>query len=352
MKTTDVLIIGAGQSGLALGHQLHKRRYRFLLVEAAPRVGDNWRNRYDSLFLFTTNELSSLPDYPIPGDPESSSSHHEFGDYLEAYARHFEMPVELGTRIQKLERVNDEFCATSTDGRVYKARVVVVANGPYQKPLVLDIAKHLSSEVLQFTAENYKNGSQIPAGSVVVVVGNGSTGRDMAADLSATNMVYLATGSFRLLLPKRFFGVPPGKLLTKIGVLGAPSESLIARAFRNLDPFPNCQRNDRVLRKKGIRMMPRLIGLQGNIATFEDGASVSMNAVLWAVGYKDDSWDWIQIPGAKDDQGNIVHRHGISPVRHLYFLGRPWQTSRMSTLIFGAARDAELIANELQSVLA
>jgi putative flavoprotein involved in K+ transport len=99
-------------------------------------------------------------------------------------------------------------------------------------------------------------------------------------------------------------------------------------------------------------MMPRLIGLQGNTATFENGASVSVNAVLWAVGYKDDSWDWIQIPGAKDDQGNIVHRHGISPVRHLYFLGRPWQTSRLSTLIFGAARDAELIANELQSVLA
>jgi putative flavoprotein involved in K+ transport len=351
LKTTDILIIGAGQSGLALGYQLHKRRYRFLLVDAAPRVGDNWRNRYDSLVLFTTNELSSLPDLPIPGDPESYTSRKDFGDYLEAYARYFEMPVELNTRIQKLERVNDEFCATSTDGRVYQARVVVVANGPYQKPFVLDFSKNLSNEVLQFTAATYKNASQIPAGSVVVVVGNGSTGRDMAADLSAANTVYLATGKFRLLLPERVFGIPPGTLLTKLGVLTAPSESFIARAFRNLDPFPDREGNVRAMRKKGIRIMPRLIGLQGNTATFANGASVSVNAVLWAVGYKDDSWDWIQIPEAKDEQGNIVHRHGISPVRNLYFLGRPWQTSRMSTLIFGAKKDAELIAMEIDGVL-
>lgn len=349
MDVTDVLIIGAGQSGLALGQQLQRRRSRFLLVEATPRIGDNWRNRYESLSLFTTNELSSLPEFPIPGDPAGYLRRDEFGDYLEAYARHFDLPVKVNTHIQKLERIDGHFQATGKDGQVFKARVVVVANGPYQKPFVLDMAKQLSPEVLQFTAATYKNASQIPAGSVVVVVGNGPTGRDMAVDLSASNTVYLATGSYRLLMPKLIFGVPPGKLLTQLGVLTAPSESLIARAFRNLDPFPDCERNDRVLRNKGIRVMPRLASLQGNTATFRNGVRVAVNAVLWAVGYRDNSWDWIQIPGATDAQGKIVHQHGVSPVKHLYFMGRPWQTSRMSTLIFGAARDAELIANNIQA---
>ncbi len=91
MKMTDILIIGAGQSGLALGRQLQNTAYRSLLVEGAPCVGDSWRNRYDSLTLFTTNELSSLPDFPILGDSEGFLNHNEFADYLEAYARHFDL---------------------------------------------------------------------------------------------------------------------------------------------------------------------------------------------------------------------------------------------------------------------
>src|SRR5262245_26417186 len=140
MKTTDVLVIGAGQSGLAMGRQLQKGPHRFLLVEGTPRVGDNWRNRYDSLVLFTTNELSSLPDFPIPGDPESYLNHDQFGDYLESYARHFELPVELNTRIEKIELDQGGFRVTGSGGSGYRARAVVVANGPYQRPFAPEMA--------------------------------------------------------------------------------------------------------------------------------------------------------------------------------------------------------------------
>lgn len=348
----DVLIVGASQSGLTMGYQLQKGKHSFRLVDATPRVGDAWRNRYDSLRLFTTNELSSLPGFPIPGDPEGYLTHNEFGDYLESYSRHFNLPVDLDTRIIKIERSPDEsFCATSADGREYQARAIVVANGPYQKACVPDMSKNLSGDVLQLTADSYKNESQVLAGSNVLVVGDGATGRDMAVELSAKNTVYLATGSFRLLMPERIFGVPPGKLLTDLGVLTAPSESFVARTFLRIDPFPNRARRFADMRKKGIHIMPRLVRVQGNTAVFKNGASVAVNAVLWAVGFRDDSWDWIHIPGSRDADGKPIHRHGISPIKNLYYIGRPWQTSRMSTLIFGAKRDSELLALEINNAL-
>lgn len=346
MKSTDVLVIGAGQAGLAMGYHLRKTSFRFLLVDGASRVGDSWRRRYDSLTLFTPRSLSSLPDLPLQGDPQGYASRDEFADYLETYAGHFNFPIEMNAGVTSLQRRNGHFAATSSNGQEIEAQIVVLANGGFQKPIIPAIANNLSANVTQFSAENYRNPSQLPAGNMVVV-GDGATGRDIAVELSASHPVYLATGKPRRLMPERILGISMWWWLEKLGLLTAPAKSFIGRKLREADAFPNRERDLPALRRKGIQIMPRLIEANGDTVTFQNGVNVSVRAVIWAMGYRDDS-EWVKIPAVKDAQGNFVHQRGVSPVKNLYFVGRPWQTSRASAIIHGVGRDAGMILNEIR----
>ncbi len=93
----DVLVIGAGQAGLALGQQLQQTGLSFLIVDRHARVGDSWRQRFDSLTLFTPRSYSGLPGMPVSGDPEGYADKDEIADYLESYAQRFSMPLALST---------------------------------------------------------------------------------------------------------------------------------------------------------------------------------------------------------------------------------------------------------------
>ena len=347
MKKTDVLIVGAGQAGLAMGYHLKQTSLRFLLVDGCSRVGDSWRRRYDSLLLFTPRSLSALPGLTLKGDPQGYASRDEFADYLEAYADHFALPIEMNMGIQRLERRNGHFAATSITGQEIEAQVVVLANGGFQEPVVPTMSKNLSGDVQQFSAESYRNPSQVPAGTVVVV-GDGATGRDIASELAESHTVYLATGKPRRLMPERILGMSMWWWLQKLGFLTAPTDSFIGRKMRAMDSFPNRARDFNALRRKGIQIMPKVTQADGNTVTFANGASVSVNSIAWAMGYRDDS-DWVAIPEVKDSQGNFIHQKGISPVENLYFIGRPWQTSRASAIISGAGRDAEMIVKAIQA---
>ena len=172
---------------------------RFQLVESNARIGDSWRNRYDSLVLFTPRVYSALPGLALPGDPEGYADKNELADYLESYARHFDLPVTLETGVRRLEYRNDCFEATTGDGAVISARAIVLATGAFQKPAVPKIAHSFSPDLTQLTAENYKNSAQVPEGTALVV-GDGATGRDAAMDLSGSHRVILAAGHRRRLL--------------------------------------------------------------------------------------------------------------------------------------------------------
>jgi putative flavoprotein involved in K+ transport len=345
MKSIDVLVIGVGQAGLAMGYHLKKSPLHFLLVDGASRVGDSWRQRYDSLRLFTPRSLSALPGLKLKGDPQGYASRDEFADYLETYAHHSDFPIEMNTGIKRLQRCNGYFAATSFDGRDFAAQVVVLANGGFQKPIIPSMAGNLSSAIQQFSAESYKNSAQIPSGNVVVV-GDGATGRDIASELAESHAVYLATGKPRRLMPERILGTSMWWWLKTLGFLTAPTDSFIGRKLRAMDSFPNRQRDFDALRRKGIQIVPKVTQADGNTITFANDTNVSVNSVVWAMGYRDDS-GWVAIPEVKDAQGNFVHQKGISPVKNLYFVGRPWQTSRASAIINGVGRDSEIILREI-----
>lgn len=340
----DTIVIGGGQAGLAMGHELARREREFVIVDAADRVGAAWRNRWDSLVLFTPRAFSALPGLAMPGDPEGCPGKDEMAGYLEAYAAHFALPVRLSTKVTSLERAGDMFVAKTGDNTI-GARAVVVAAGAYQMPAIPIVASAFSPDVRQFSTASYRNPSGVPAGTVLVV-GDGATGRQIALELTATHAVLLATGRPRSVSPDRILGRSIFWWLDRLGILDASRESRVGRRLMARDPFPGPRLALPRLRAAGVATMPRLAGVAGAIARFADGRSAEVSAVIWATGYRDDT-AWLAIPEAKRPDGGVIETRGISPVPGLYFLGRSWQWTRGSALVLGVGKDAAYIADRI-----
>lgn len=349
MHTIDILVIGAGQAGLALGHYLKSTPYSFLLIDGNNRVGDSWRNRYDLLTLFTPRRYSALPGLAVPRDPEGYPSKDDIADYLESYARHFELPIQMSTCIERLEQVGQEFQAITTDGGRIAAQAVVIATGAFQQPMVPGIADQIAPDVQQFTTDTYHSPTQIPPGAVLVV-GDGATGRQIASELVSSHTVWLATGKPRKVLPDRILGQSLFWWMERLGLLKASYETLIGKRLREMDSFPGKHLEFRKLREQGIKVVGRLASATGQEMQFSTGERASVEHVIWAVGYRDRT-DWVAIPEAKDEKGRYIERRGISPVPGLYFMGRSWQWSRGSALLHGVGTDAAYLMQPLQDYL-
>ena len=347
----DVLVIGGGQAGLAAGYHLKRSRLDFRILEAAPRVGDSWRRRYRSLTLFTPRAFSQLPGLRLTGKPDGYPSRREFADYLEHYASTLGLPVDLNAEVLRLTKDEGEgFRARLGDGSEVSARAVIVATGAFQMPLRPAVSKGFAGDVVQLDARTYRGPEDVAAGRVLVV-GDGATGRDIASELAATHETLLATGKPRRLFPERILGKSVWWWLRRLGLMRVGADSLLGRMMQRVDPFPDRDRSVAALQAHGVRLVGRLVAAQGRAASFADGTGIDIDAVVWSVGYRDDL-DWIAIPAVTDDCGAPVHDGGVSPVRGLFFLGRPWQRNRASALVMGVGDDAEIIVDQVTRTLA
>jgi len=341
----DVLIIGGGQAGLAMGSRLKETSFRFRIAERHPRVGDSWRNRYASLVLFTPRSYSALPGFAVPGDPEGFPTKDEMADYLEAYAERFELPLALESGIRRLERTEGGFRATTEAGEPIDSRAVVLATGAFQRPAIPPISKGLADEVPQLAPEDYKTPGQLAAGRVLVV-GDGATGRQIALELTDNHEVLLAAGRPRRVSPDRILGRSVFWWMDKLGVIRASRESRIGNYLMKADPFPGKRLELDELRQRGVDVVGRVTQAGGKRVSFADGKAAEVDAVVWATGYRDDV-DWVEIPEVKDAQGNFLHYRGVSPLPYLCFVGRSWQWTRGSALFAGVGEDAAYLTEHL-----
>jgi putative flavoprotein involved in K+ transport len=349
MSTTQnyypVIIIGGGQAGLAIGKELKKTNKDFLILEAASRIGESWRKRWDSLRLFSNAQHSSLPGLAFPGDPQSYPGKDQVADYLIDYARRAQLSVQLNAKVKSLKRNGDRY-SIATESKRYECDQAVVATGPYQKSRVPSWAFDLNPKIKQIHAGEYKNPQQLSEGDVLVV-GAGNTGAEIALELSkAGRQVWLSgrdVGQIPQFLRRLGNGSVFWFLATRVFTKSSPIGRRIHSSLKAGHGGPLVHIRIRELAAAAIERIPRVIGTRDGLPLLENGRALEVANIVWCTGFSLD-FSWIHLP-IFDADGYPIHTRGrVLSERGLYFLGLPFQQSMSSTLIGGVGRDAKLIA--------
>ena len=343
----QVVVIGAGQAGLSVGYHLKQKGIDHVILDGASRVGDVWRNRWDSLRLFTPAKFDSLDGFRFPANPDTFPTKDQMADYLESYARTFELPVRLNARVDRLRKANGRFRVETTGG-VYEADQVVVAAASYQKPRVPEFARDLDARVRQMHSHEYRNPAQLPDGPVLLV-GAGNSGAEIAMDLAKTHKVYLS-GRDVGHVPFNIAGFLGRKLLVRIVIRGMFHRVLtmrtpMGRKFRSKmhgHGMPLIRTRPGQLERAGVRRIGKITGIRDGKALTDDGAEVSFDSVIWCTGFHS-GFDWIDLP-VLDTHGTPRHRFGKSTdMDGLYFAGLHFQYAVSSTMVAGVGRDARRV---------
>jgi putative flavoprotein involved in K+ transport len=350
---TGTLIIGAGQAGLAAAYHLQKRGLPFLVVDADERIGDNWRNRWDSLRLFSPAAVDGLPGMSFPAPADRFPTGREMADFLEAYADRFAFPVMNGTLVESVRQAEDGGFDVLAGKQRIAADQVIVATGAFRNPRVPAVAFSLDPAIRQLHSSEYRNPSQLRDGPVLVV-GLSHSGADIAFEVSRTHRTYLsgkAVGEFpiktvdtrRALLGwfiMRF-------LATRVFTLGTVVGRRMAPHVRN-GGAPLLRVRSADLRDAGvIRYDAKTTGVADGRPMLEDGQVLDVANVIWATGFRPD-YRWIDVPGLVGDDGWPIGARGISPAASgLYFLGVPFQWAFASMNVFGVGRDAKYVVDHV-----
>jgi len=349
----DTIVIGAGQAGLSAGYHLAHRGLHFLILDADTRIGDHWRERWDTLKLYSPARYDSLPGMPFPAPSSHWPTGGEMADYLEAYARRFDLPVRSGTRVLRVEPDAGGFIVSTADGERFAARQVIVATGPFRHPNVPAFAAGLDPSIRQLHSHDYRNPAQLTAGAVLVV-GLSHSGADIAFEV--------ADAGHRTIMSGKSHGQMPMKVTdSKRAMLGWPFVEFFFSHVATMRT-PIGRRMRREIRKGGGPLLrvrlgdldragverhdAKVVGVQDGRPMLADGTVLDVANVIWATGYQPD-YSFVAAPIVGDD-GWPIEERGVSPtVQGLYFLGVPFQYAFTSMLVAGAGRDASFIVEEI-----
>jgi putative flavoprotein involved in K+ transport len=351
MRTTyEVIVIGGGQAGLATGYYLSQQGIDFVILDANQRIGDQWRNRWDSLRLFTPAEFDGLPGMPFPGPAFAFPTKDEFADYLENYAARFSLPVKTGIKVNRLAMENGWFIVQAGELRL-EARQVVVAMANYQKPKLPGFANQLDPGILRLHSNQYHNPGQLRDGGVLIV-GAGNSGAEIAVEVGRSHPTWLSgrsTGNIpfriqgaasRLFLARLLLRFLFHKVLTLDTPIGRKIRpQVLARGG------PLIRVKERDLLAAGIERVTRTAGVRDGLPLLSDGRVLQVANLIWCTGYEP-GFDWIDLPVL--GKGEPRHKRGVVPqVPGLYFTGLHFLYALSSAMIHGAGRDAHYIAGQI-----
>ena len=353
MERIDTIVIGAGQAGLSAGYHLAKRGLSFVILDADERIGDHWRDRYDSLKLYSPARYDSLPGMRFPAPSSHWPTGREMGDYLEAYAKRFDLPVRSGTRVKRVEPIAGGFIVSTTEGGRFASRQVILATGPFREPNVPAFAADLDPSILQLHAHDYRNPAQLREGPVLVV-GLSHSGGDIAFETAAAGHRTILSGKARGQMPFRvtdskraFLGWPVVIFLfSHVMTIRTPMGRRMRTQVREHGgPLLRVRLPD--LDRAGVeRHDEKVVGVQAGRPVLADGTVLDVANVIWATGYTP-AYGIVDAPIVGDD-GWPVEQRGVSPtVPGLYFLGIPFQYALSSMNVVGAGRDARFVVDRI-----
>lgn len=401
--SVEVLIIGAGQAGLAMSYCLKQRNISHILLERG-QIAQRWRSEsWDSLRLLTPNDQTNLPAWPYQGDqPEGFMPVSHFISLLEEYAQSFEAPILTETAVAAVSKSGQQFYIHSAAQR-WVSNAVVIATGHCCSPVIPEYSSRLNPEIHQITAGQYLNPGQIPEGGILVV-GAGASGVQIAEELRLSGrQVMLSVGKHRR-LPRRYRGKDILTWIKEAGIFEARTDS---RCVPNI-PAPQLIGSDdahsinlETLHNQGVKVTGRIAAIDDFLVSFEDNLlaaahqadqdmyalleridqyindhqvdhsmtfhqvppisvppspssidlkSAGIKTIIWATGYRR-SYPWLHID-VLDAQGEIKHQGGITAVPGLLVLGMRRQIRYNSNFIDGVGKDADLLADYLKKHLA
>jgi putative flavoprotein involved in K+ transport len=339
--TYQTIVVGAGQAGLAAGYYLRQAGQRFTILDAGERVGDSWRNRWDSLRLFTPARYDALPGSSFPAPRYALPGKDQVADYLRGYADEFQLPVRLGTEVAALRHDGRRFLVDTRRGETLSAGAVIVATGANQRPHVPAFAAALAADIPQLHSSAYRRPSQLPRGKVLVV-GAANSGVQIAIDLVASGREVLLSGRDVGSIPRTLLGRDVYDWLWPT-VMRLPNDSCLGRRLmrgrlHSGDPLVGMKPGD--IARHGLSRGGRTIGAQGGHPVLEGGEVLrDVSAVVWCTGYRPD-YGWLELPALGLD-GHPLHRRGVSTeVPGLAFLGMRFQHRLGSSLLGGVGEDA------------
>ncbi len=402
IETTDTLIVGGGQAGLAMSEHLTNGAVPHIVLER-HRIAERWRTeRWDSLVANGPAWHDRFPGMEFSGiDPDAFASKEAVADYLVAYAERIHAPVRCGVEVMSVQRKpgRSGFRAETSAGTI-EAERIVAATGPFQRPVIPALVPP-DAGLLQIHSSGYRNPGQLPQGGVLVV-GAGSSGVQIADELlSAGRRVYLSVGPHDR-PPRRYRGrdfvwwlgvlgkwdavaLEPGREHVTISVSGAHGghtvdfRRLAARGMTLVgmtegfadgimrfapDLKDNIARGDAnylsVLDEADAHVARNGLDLpeEPDARRLEpdpdcvtspvlelDLAAAGVTSILWATGYALD-FGWLKVD-IFDEKGRPRHRRGVSAEPGVYFLGLPWQSCRASSFIWGVWHDAKYLADHI-----
>jgi len=346
----ETVVIGGGQAGLAVGHELAARGRSFVILDAHPRVGDAWRRRWDSLLLFTPARYAGLPGRRQPVSGGAFLTKDEMADYLEDYARHFDLPVRTNTRVDRLCRDGDRFRITSGNNTL-EADNVVVAMANFQQPRPPAFAHELDPRIVQLHSDAYKNPSQLAPGPVLVV-GVGNSGADIAIEVARDHPTWLA-GKESAAIP---FRIEPwfarNVAIRGIRFIGHHVLTRGTPIGRKVGPdfvahaAPLIRVKPKDFDTAGITRVSRIVGVRDGLPLTDDGQTIDVANVIWCTGYRP-GFSWIDLPVLGDRQEPETERGVVTQQPGLYFIGLEFTYAATSATITGVGRDAKHVARHI-----
>ena len=397
-RSVEVVVIGAGQAGLAVSHELTAAGVPHLVVERG-RVAQSWRDRWDSFTLVTPNWTIRLPGQPYSGDdPEGFLPRDHVVEFLERYSTSFAAPVFEGVSVTGLGAGSGSGFQLETSAGEITARAVVVCAGAYTRPHRPAIASAIPAPVRVMDAGDYRSPDDIDSGRVVIV-GSGQTGCQLAEELQmAGREVVLACGRAPW-MTRRLDGLDTFTWLDRTTFFDTPLAALpspMARLLANPQATGRDGGHDlhyRTLQALGVRLAGRLASVDSQRITFADdlAASVAFGdaryddmrtllstqlptkgiavpdlpdpapfharpvesvatsdvpTVIFTTGYRPDYADWIRFP-IFDDLGFPITTDGATTVPGLYFCGVHFLRNRKSAILMGIGTDATIVADSL-----